>query len=199
MLGKNDKENKDAKSNESSEEEEVVSRAPRASRDPARRTYDRASFRKPHDLSFPEALIKYMEEEGYFLRWAAIVDAKTKQFTNEKLNHYLSLGGELVTAREIKESAPEFLSGLTKYRYEEEWADLEDERNSVEGIRKEHLVLIKLPIAYRDFRQEENRRTVEDQLAAAQQEYKKSSDDTIVNKFDHGSSNLKLKKGFFED
>lgn len=196
MFKKDDKDNKDTKSNET--DDEAVSRAPRASRDPERRTYDRASFRRPNDLSFPPALVEFMEADGYYMYWASVVDAKTKQFTNEKVNHYLSLGGQLVTAQEVKSIDPTFLSGLTKYNYQEEWAD-EDDRGGLDGIRKEHLVLLKIPVEYRDFRKTENRRTVEDQLAAAQQEYKKSSDDAIVKDFKHGSSNLKLKEGFFED
>ena len=180
-------------------QEENVSRAPRAARSSQRKKFDRDSFRRPNDLSIPEELKAYFEAEGYFLRWVSVVEPKTKVFTNAKINYYLSMGGDLVTAKEIKENVDmSFLSGLTKYTYQEEWADDEDERNMMDGIRKEHLVLMKIPLEYRDFRQEENRKLVKDQLATAQQDYKRN-DDAFVNNFDHGSTNLKLKEGFFKD
>jgi hypothetical protein len=180
------------------EEKETVSRAPRASRSESRKKFDRDSFRRPNDLSFPEEMKDYFEKEGYFLRWVAVVDAKTKAFSNSRINFYMSLGGDLVTAQDIKNTDPTFLSGMTKYSYQEEWADIEDDRNSQEGIRKEHLVLMKIPVEYRDYRQEENRSLVSDQLSTAQQEYKKN-DDAFVKDFKHGSSHLKVKEGFFKD
>lgn len=176
--------------------EETVDRSPRASRSSDKKTFDRATFRRPNDLKIPEALEKAFEDRGYYLYWVSVVDNKSKSFDNSKLNYYLSIGGDLVTAKEIKDIDRTFLAGLTQYAYREEWAD-ENERGDMHGIRKEHLVLIKLPLEYREFKREENRTLVKDQLATAQHEYKQK-EDAFVKDFKHGSSNLKLKKGFFE-
>lgn len=182
----------------SAETQETVSREPRASRTSNRKKFDRNSFRRQNDLNLPQELKDYYEAEGYFLRWVAVVDAATKEYTNSRVNHFMSMGGDLVTGKEIKSVDPTFLSGLVKYNYQEDWAEDEDDRYEATGVRKEHLVLMKIPVEYRDYKMEENRRLVNDQLSAAQQEYKKNSD-TFVKDFKHGASNLKVKEGFFKD
>lgn len=197
VLGKKDKDNTTETAAEKTSEEKV-DRAPRASRSSDRRKFDRDSYRRPHDLSFPPELKEAIEAEGDYLYWVAVVDPKTKQFTNARVNHFLSLGGALVTAKDIKDIDPTFLSGLTKYAYREEWADEDDTRGDVEAIRKEHLVLMRIPLEYSEFKTEENRKLVSDQLATAQQEYKRN-DDAFVKDFKHGSTNLKLKGEFFSD
>lgn len=189
---------KDKQTEEETTQEETVDRSPRAARSSNRKKFDRNSFRRPNDLSIPAELDKYMRAEGYYLYWVSVVDAKTKQFTNAKINYYLSVGGDLVTAKEIKEVDASFLSGLTKYAYQEEWADEGDDRYSMDGIRKEHLVLMKLPLEFGEYKQEQNRKLVKDQLETAQMEYKKN-DNAFVEDFKHGSSQLKLKEGFFKD
>lgn len=195
VLGKKDK---DTTTPTTETQEEEVSRDPRASRTSTRKKFDRDSYRRPNDLSIPKELAEFFEKDGYFTRWVSVVDAKTKEYTNARINHFLSLGGDLVTAQEIKSIDPAFLSGLTKHSYREEWAEEGDDRNSMVGIRKEHLVLMKIPVEYREYKQEENEKLVKDQLATAQQEYKRN-DDAFVKDFSHGSTNLKLKEGFFKD
>lgn len=176
-------------------EEVAVSRSPRAA------PMARAGYRDPNSIEIPLEMAKAFEKDGYFLRWVRIVDAGTKQATNERVNYFLTIGGEIVTPQEIKKIAPSFLTGLTKYEYREDFVDEDDDRGrgGAAGIKKGQLMLMKIPLEYRTHKQKENREMVEEQLTAAQHEYKREGgSDVFVEKFKHGQTRVQVKGDFFE-
>jgi hypothetical protein len=133
-----------------------------------------ATRRNPDDLTVPEMITEYFKKQGYSLRWVAVVDAGTKSFTNKRVNQFIAIGGDLVTAKEIKQLDSSFLQGMVKYDYREEFADDEDlSRGSQQGIRKGDLILMKLPLDYINSRRQEISDTVNEQIQSSQKEYLK--------------------------
>lgn len=175
--------------------EEVISRAPRSN------VQARARARDPNSIEIPLDLERAFKQQGYKLRWVRIVDARTKQSTNERVNFFLTIGGDIVSPQEIKKMDATFLTGLTKYDYREDFADEDDDRGkgSVSGIKKGDLLLMKIPLDYVQERLEANREMVEEQLTAAQHEYKRNGGaDVFVDKFKHGRARVQVQEGFFE-
>lgn len=155
-----------------STEEDAVDRSSRISPNTTRSAS--ATRRNPNDLSIPQVIVDYFKKYGYSLRWVSVVDATTKSFSNSRVNHFISIGGDLVTAKDIKAVDSSFLQGMVKYDYREEFADDEDlSRGNQQGIRKGDLVLMKLPMEYVKSLREDNARTVQDQIATTKKDYLK--------------------------
>lgn len=152
--------------------EERVDRSSRVSSNAVRPVT--ANRRNPDDLSVPQPIQEYFRKQGYSLRWVSVVDIATKTFSNKRINQFITIGGDLVTAKEIKEVDSSFLQGMVKYDYREEFADEEDEaRGHQQGIRKGDLILMKLPMDYINARKQENADTVREQMASSTKEHLK--------------------------
>lgn len=177
------------------DKKQVASRAPRSN------IAARARFKDPNTLDIPKEVSKHFESEGFRLRWVRMVDPATKQATNERINYFLTIGGDIVAPNDIKKLDPTFLTGLTRYEYREDFADEDDDRGrgAISGIKKGDLLLMKLPVDYLDEKQEMNLEMVEEQLTSAQHEYKRNGgEDVFVEKFKHGRARVQVKEGFFE-
>lgn len=156
----------------SSVDEESADRSSRVKLSSARSAT--ATRRNPDDLSIPTMIIEYFKKQGYSLRWVAVVDAATKTFSNKRINQFITVGGDLVTAKEIKQLDSSFLQGMVKYDYREEFADDEDEsRGSQQGIRKGDLILMKLPLDYTNAKRQDLAQTTQDQINSSKKEYLK--------------------------
>ena len=152
--------------------EETVDRSSRMSLNTTRSAT--ATRRNPDDLAIPQQIAQYFEKQGYALRWVAVVDIGTKSFTNKRVNQFIAIGGDLVTAKEIKQLDSSFLQGMVKYDYREEFADDEDlSRGSQQGIRKGDLILMKLPLDYTKAKRAEIASTVEEQINTTKKEHLK--------------------------
>lgn len=182
--------------NNDTNKEEVVSRAPRSN------VAARAKYRDPNSIEIPQEVAEAFKRQGFKLRWVRIVDSRTKQATNERVNYFLTIGGDIVTPNEIKQLDSSFLTGLTKYDYREDFADeADDERakGGIVGIKKGDLMLMKIPLDYIEDKQANNREMVEEQLTSAQHEYKRNGgEDVFVEKFKHGRARVQIEEGFFK-
>lgn len=153
-------------------------------------------------LEIPKDITEYYKGIGYKLYWANVVDAKTRAFTAERLNYFISVGGSLVTSKELKQINSPYLNGLLKFTFSNEFADedddvVDDRKSEFEGVRKGSSVLVKLPLEYSEVKQQMNRETVQQQLDSAKQEHKKNPD-AFIKEFKHSKDNVRLRKGFYE-
>ena len=156
-----------------------------------------ATRRNPDDLSIPQVIIDYFKKQGYSLRWVTVVDAGTKTFSNRRINQFISVGGDLVTAKDIKQVDSSFLQGMVKYDYREEFADDDDSaRGNQQGIRKGDLILMKIPVEYAKAKRQDISDTVNEQLNSSKKEYLKRG--LEVNKMKTKTGVQQVSGSFFE-
>lgn len=158
----------------------------------------KAAFRNPYSTDIPDEIKEAFARKGYSLRWVRVVDAKTKTVDHERIHKFLSIGGEIVTADEMRSIDKNFLVGLTKHTFREEFIDEEEQsaRGSAIGMRKGDLILMKLPMEYIEDKRAYNIEAVEETLKAKQQVYKERTGGTYD--INMSSGNVNLGKEFFD-
>lgn len=178
------------------DELESVSTGPRKTRGIGGRY--KASFRNPFNTDIPDNVKQAFERAGYSLRWVRVVDPKTKTVDHQRIHNFLSVGGEIVTVSEMKRVDSEFLVGLTKHSFREEFADEEDQktRGDATGMRKGDLILMKLPLEYIEDKRRYNVEAVEQTLAQKQQSYKDRTGGTY--KIEVTNEDMKMDSAFFD-
>jgi hypothetical protein len=112
----------------------------------------KVGYRSPDDISIPKEVEEAFSKQGYSLRWVRIIDPRTRMIDHSRINYFVSNGGLLVTANEIKKVDRSFLGHMLKYTYVEEFADEEEtaERGGQLGLRRGDVVLMKLPREFVD-------------------------------------------------
>lgn len=171
-------------------DEDMIPRAPREI------AAARTGYRTANALNFPPEMLAKYRNAGWDLRWALCVDYKTRQFTNARINELMQRGAEIVSPNEIKKLDPNFLIGLTNYDFREDFADDDDRaRGSMQAVRKDDLILMRIPLAHLEQQAAMNKRLVGEQLASSQRQAREDGLDILVNK--HGSSHVKVQDGFF--
>ncbi len=153
-----------------------------------------AAYKSPYDLNFDPRVENYFKELGYGLRWVRCT--KGGVGSNERINYYRAVGGELVTPEEVKKIDPAFLAGLTPFRYRDEFFD-EDARDDRVAIQKGDLLLMKIPLEYGEARRQEQMQSLADKLNDTKVRYRTETGGAIKSDFRIGSHSGSTISSFF--
>jgi len=165
------------------------------------RTAERATYRAPGSLEIPDSIKKHFKGLGYDLFWVRCIDPKTRMFDTSRVSSKMSIGGSVVTPTEIREVEPSFLQGgFSRFQFSDDFGfDEGDDRQQFTGIRKDDVVLMKIPSDWVEERQQHKNALAADSLAALPNKVR--TDGGSVKKMEFGSAGVRVNKGdsFFEN
>lgn len=135
----------------------------------------KAAYRNPYNTEIPKEIEKFFRSRGYTLRWVRVIHPKLKMPDHERVNYFLAIGGQLVTADDIRKIDPTFLANMTKYEYQDDFIE-ENNRGSTMGVKRGDLVLMQLPVAYTEEKRKDTERLMREQLRSTQREYQNETE-----------------------
>lgn len=160
----------------------------------------RMDLRNQTALDIPKEVMDVFSAYGWNLYWARVIDPKTKQGTNERINYFKSLGGQLVHPAMLLDiagdvpQARDLLRRLTSHTYRETFADsfekteeggegLEEVGEALEetALRIDSMVLMMVPKAVREQKQKQIAREQQERMSVTQRKYKENTGDGTVN------------------